>query len=133
MKPSEVLTIGKLAAAAGVNVETIRYYQRENLLEEPPKPTQGYRTYAVETVQRLYFIKRAKQLGFTLREIRDLLALGDGQCQQVQQMAAEKADEIVARIGDLKAMHQALTHLLEGCGQDQQRAAQCSLLSALKR
>ena len=134
MKATATLTIGRLAAAAGVGVgvETIRYYQRQGLLDEPQKPASGYRKYAAETVDRLHFIRRAKQLGFTLREIRDLLALGDGQCQQVQQIAREKAGEIARRIRDFEAMAAALQTLFEHCDTDQQRAAQCSLFAALR-
>ena len=129
----KAMTIGRLAKAAGVNVETIRYYQRQGLLAEPEKPSQGYRAYAPELVARLQFIKRAKQLGFTLREIRELLTLGDGQCREVQQLAQEKAGEIEARIRDLNAMLSALQTLLGHCDHDQQQAAQCSLLAALRR
>ncbi len=129
----KALTIGRLAKAAAVNVETIRYYQRQGLLPEPAKPAQGYRVYAPEMVARLEFIKRAKQLGFTLREIRDLLTLGDGQCREVQHLAREKADEIEARIRDLNAMLAALRALLSHCDHDQRQAAQCSLLAALRR
>ncbi len=132
MQRAETLTIGKLAAAAAVNVETIRYYQRQGLLEEPQKPLQGYRVYAPEMVERLHFIKRAKQLGFTLREIRELLTLGDGQCEQVQQIAREKAGEVQRRIAELKAMLAALQTLFEHCDADQRRAAQCSLFAALR-
>jgi len=127
------LTIGRLAKAAGVNVETIRYYQREGLLAEPEKPLQGYRVYPPETVARLHFIKRAKELGFTLREVRELLALGDGHCREVQQLAREKAGEIETRIHDLESMLSALRILLLRCGTEGQEAAQCGLLDALRR
>ncbi|MCY1268511.1 Mercuric resistance operon regulatory protein [compost metagenome] len=69
------LSIGKLAEAAGVNIETIRYYQRRGLLDEPPKPLSGYRCYLPEQVKRLRFIKRAQALGFTLGEVGALLTL----------------------------------------------------------
>lgn len=71
------LTIGKLANAAGVNVETIRFYERKGLITQPQKPIEGFRQYSSETLQRLYFIKRAQDLGFTLDEISSLLKLGD--------------------------------------------------------
>jgi len=73
------LTIGKVARAAGVNVETVRYYQRSGLVPEPPRPAGSVRRYSEQTVARLRFIKRAQELGFTLAEIRRLLALGDPQ------------------------------------------------------
>lgn len=133
MQHAETLTIGKLAAAAGVNVETIRYYQRQGLLEEPQKPLQGFRTYPPEVVDRLHFIRRAKQLGFTLREIRELLELGDEQCEQVQRIAREKANEVQRRIAEFEAMLAALQSLFEHCDADQRRAAQCSLFAALQQ
>ena len=127
------LTIGRLAKAAGVNVETIRYYQREGLLAEPEKPLQGYRVYPPETVARLHFIKRAKELGFTLREIRELLALGDGHCHEVQLLAQEKAGQIEARLRDLEAMLSALRDLLSRCGSEGEGATHCGLVDALKQ
>ena len=69
------LTIGKLAAAAGVNLQTVRYYQRRGLIDQPPKPSTGYRRYPRATVDRIRFIKRAQQLGFTLDDIEEMLAL----------------------------------------------------------
>ncbi len=75
---SKPLTIGFLAGAAEVNVETVRYYQRFGIIDEPLKPFDGYRVYPPETVGRIRFIKRAKQLGFSLKEISELLELGDG-------------------------------------------------------
>ena len=126
------LTIGRLARAAGVNVETIRYYQREGLLAEPEKPPQGYRVYPWETVARLHFIRRAKQLGFTLREIRDLLSLDEGHCREVRQLAREKAAEIESRIRDLDSMLKALHSLLERCDSSGQAEGRCGLLDALK-
>jgi MerR family mercuric resistance operon transcriptional regulator len=71
---SEALTIGRLAKSANVNVETVRYYQRVGLIKEPPKPPAGYRVYTGDTINRIRFIKRAQQLGFTLHEITELLA-----------------------------------------------------------
>ena len=77
---TETMTIGNLAKAAGVNVETIRYYQRIGLVDEPDKPAQGYRRYPASIIDRIRFIKRAQELGFRLNEIIDLLSLNDGNC-----------------------------------------------------
>ncbi|MDA3922919.1 MAG: MerR family transcriptional regulator [Salinisphaera sp.] len=77
-------TIGQLAAAAGVNRQTVRYYQRRGLLEQPPRPAHGYRRYEQAALERLRFIKRAQALGFTLDEIKHLLVLSDGRCAGVQ-------------------------------------------------
>ena len=83
-------TIGTLARAAGINVETVRYYSRRGLLKPPPKPAGGVRRYPPDTIDRLRFIKRAKQLGFTLTEIRELLAISVGNCQGVRARAERK-------------------------------------------
>jgi len=125
------LTIGKLATAAGVNVETIRYYQRLKLIIEPAKPAQGYRHYPAEYVLRVRFIKRAQQLGFTLKEIQELLELGDGQCQQVQQLAQVKLKKIRERITDLTAMHNALDSLLAQCQTNGADDAHCVLIESI--
>src|SRR5258707_15890276 len=85
------LTIGRVAAAAGVNVETIRYYQRRGLLEEPAKPLGGYRNYPTEMVKRIRFIKRAQALGFTLEDVAGLLQLNDTDaCAKTRHLAARK-------------------------------------------
>ena len=87
---ASVLTIGRLARRAGVNVETVRYYQRIGLVDEPGKPAEGFRTYAPEAVDRITFIKRAQALGFSLDEVRELLEIGDGHCADVCARAEEK-------------------------------------------
>lgn len=104
------LTIGKLAAA-DVNVETIRYYQRLNLISKPLRPIQGYRQYPAEFLLRIRFIKRGQHLGFTLKEIQELLDLGDGHCLGVQQLTAGKIKTIEERISALEAMRGALKDL----------------------
>jgi len=112
---NEDLTIGRLARAAGVNIETIRYYQRIGLLDEPSKPIQGYRKYPVESTDRIKFIKRAQQLGFSLREIQELIELGDGHCGDVMQRAQDKREKIETQINDLKALHDMLGTLINQC------------------
>ncbi|MDP6106829.1 MAG: heavy metal-responsive transcriptional regulator [Candidatus Brocadiia bacterium] len=87
------LTIGKVARQSGVGVETVRFYEREGLIEQPPRRPSGYRQYPQEAVLRLCFIRRAKQLGFSLREIKELLALrvgGSTSCSEVRQRAEAK-------------------------------------------
>jgi MerR family mercuric resistance operon transcriptional regulator len=110
------LTIGAVAKAAEVNVETIRYYQRLGLVEEPAKPLGGVRRYAKDAVDRVRFIKRAQQLGFSLDEIRRLLALGEAQsCGRARSLAEEKLGLVKARIADLQRMRAVLEELIARC------------------
>jgi len=112
---SQNMTIGRLAEAAGVNVETIRYYQRIGLISEPIKPQQGFRKYQHRTLEQIIFIKRAQQLGFSLQEIADLLELGDGHCRDVRKRAEKKRDKIEGQIRDLRALQDTLTQLINAC------------------
>lgn len=124
-------TIGKVARAAGVNVETVRYYQRSGLVPEPPRPAGSVRRYSDETVARLRFIKRAQELGFTLAEIRRLLALGEPQsCQRARALAAEKLELVRARIADLERMRAVLDSLIERCDATRGRVA-CPIIETL--
>lgn len=109
------LTIGRLARVAGVNVETVRYYQRVGLIHEPPRPPEGYRRYSPDTVDRIRFIKRAQKLGFSLGDISELLELGDGRCADVRARAEQKNAQIEAQIRDLEAMRDTLEKLIRAC------------------
>lgn len=110
------LTIGRLADEAGVNVETIRYYQRRGLMTEPDKPTNGHRRYASDAIKRVRFIKRAQVLGFTLDEVGSLLELDQARaCDETRELAAHKLQVIEEKLVDLKAMRKALTALLHQC------------------
>lgn len=117
--PPKILTIGFLAKAADVNVETIRYYQRIKLINEPEKPLSGFRSYPTETLKRIKFIKRAQQLGFSLKEVAELLELGGSesidQCADVRQRAELKVDNIDQQIKDLQNLRSTLTQLIESC------------------
>ena len=123
-------TIGALARLAGVNVETVRYYSRRGLLAVPRKPAGGVRRYPAETVARMHFIRRAKQLGFTLTEIRELLTLGDGDCRDVRDRAERKRAQIEAQLRDLNALKKTLDRLIISCRGDRQ-AAPCPIIAAL--
>lgn len=113
---SDSLTIGILAKRGGVNVETIRYYQRRALLEEPSKPSGGFRRYPEESVKRVLFIKRAQTLGFTLEEIQSLLALDERKaCLETREIAAHKLDLIAQKIADLSKMRKSLARLVRSC------------------
>jgi MerR family mercuric resistance operon transcriptional regulator len=127
------LTIGKVARAAGVNVETVRYYQRSGLVAEPPRPPGGVRRYSAQTVARLRFIRRAQELGFTLAEIRRLLALGDPQsCGKARALAAEKLSVIRARMADLDRMRGVLEALIGRCDARRGKVA-CPIIETLAR
>ncbi|QNI38035.1 Hg(II)-responsive transcriptional regulator [Edaphobacter albus] len=112
----ENLTIGMLAKRGGVNVETIRYYQRRGLLQEPLKPYTGFRQYPPQSVRRIRFIKRAQSLGFTLEEIHGLLALDERRaCRETRGMAAHKLELIEEKLADLSTMKKALSRLVRAC------------------
>jgi MerR family mercuric resistance operon transcriptional regulator len=110
------LTIGILAKRGGVNVETIRYYQRRALLAEPLKPSGGFRRYPEESVKRVLFIKRAQGLGFTLEEIQGLLTLDEQKaCMETRGIAAHKLELIALKIADLSKMKRSLARLVRSC------------------
>lgn len=125
------LSIGSLAKAARVNVETIRYYQRRGLVDEPPKPVDGHRRYAASAAARVRFIKRAQQLGFTLEEIKDLLLLEDGQdCREARLLAQRKLGLIEERIADLARMRRSLKGLIALCAEGR-RPRSCPIIATL--
>ncbi len=112
------LTIGQLARMAQVNVETIRYYERRGLMPEPPRRDSGYRQYADPDVTRIKFIKRAQTLGFTLKEISELLSLRvdpNTTCGDVKRRAEVKIADMEEKIKDLQRMKKALTKLASTC------------------
>jgi len=127
---SSTLTIGRLARAANVNVETVRYYQRVGLVREPVKPFEGFRVYPLETVDRIRFIKRAQKLGFSLQDIAHLLELGDGHCDDVREQAEAKLTKIEAQIKDLQAMRKALKKLVTECRSGKHRG-HCPIVQSL--
>ncbi|TBR76553.1 MAG: Hg(II)-responsive transcriptional regulator [Burkholderiaceae bacterium] len=125
------LTIGGLADEAGVNVETIRYYQRRGLMPEPDRPTYGYRRYGPDTVKRVRFIKRAQALGFTLEEIGGLLELDEAHaCVETRELAAHKLQTIETKLADLAAMRKALMTLLRQCDAGAMKG-NCPIIHAL--
>jgi len=131
MKQHDHLTIGQLARAAQVNVETIRYYQRKGLLQEPEKPPEGYRRYPATTLRQIDIIKRAQRVGFTLREISQLLSLGQGHCQDIRRLAEQKIAKIEQQLVDLQGMKETLVHLSNQCSEDLDQAQRCLLLDNL--
>jgi MerR family mercuric resistance operon transcriptional regulator len=127
------LSISQLAKRAGVNLETIRYYERRSLLPEPPRRASGYRQYPPDAVARIRFIKRAQELGFSLNEIAELLSLRvDAQtaCNEVQQLAETKVTTVEQKLETLQRMKQILTDLLHNC-RTRQPTSECPILAAL--
>ena len=125
------LTIGRLADEAGVNVETIRYYQRRGLMAEPNRPASGHRRYPPDAIRRVRFIKRAQLLGFTLDEVGSLLELDEaGTCAETRELTARKLQVIEKKLADLKAMRKALTALLRQCAAGATKG-NCPIIHAL--
>ena len=128
---SKPLTIGVLARDSGVNLETIRFYERSGLLPAPQRSPSGYRHYQEQDVRRLRFIRRGRELGFSLEEIRSLLELAahpESPCESADQMVREHLDAIETRIRDLQNMCAELSKLA-GCHSG--HAEHCRLLEAL--
>lgn len=127
-----MMRIGKVAAEAGVNIQTLRYYERRGLVPEPQRGNSGYRAYDPDTVRLVRFIKRAQELGFTLREIEDLIELRQSPRRgaEVRAVAAAKVEDIERRIRQLKAMRKALGGLIEACDCED-GAPTCPIIEAL--
>jgi MerR family mercuric resistance operon transcriptional regulator len=129
---SKTLTIGVLAEAAGVNVETIRFYQRKGLMQEPDRPLGGIRRYGDSDLARVRFIKSAQRLGFSLEEIAQLLKLEDGShCTEAREQAEHKLADVRARLADLQRIEGALQNLVERCCATSGQV-QCPLIAALQ-
>ena len=112
------ISIGQVARQAGVGVETIRFYEREGLLEEPARGVSGYRQYTEQVVNRIHFIKRAQRLGFSLKEITDLLLLrvdAETSCEEVKQRTEAKIAEVERKLVELQRMRQALLQVASLC------------------
>jgi MerR family mercuric resistance operon transcriptional regulator len=128
------MTIGQMARSAGASVETIRFYEREGLLEHPARSASGYRNYPPEAVARLRMIRQAKELGFSLNEIKELLALrvAPGKsCSDVRARTERKIADIDQRIAALKRMKAALARLAAACA-GRGPTSECPILEALE-
>lgn len=127
-----MLTISKLAHEAGVNVETIRFYQRRGLLAEPEKPLGGIRRYGQGDVARVLFIKAAQRIGFTLDEIEQLLDLDDGMhCSEARAIAEHKLGIVREKLADLRRIETALARLVSRC-EASRGQVNCPLIDALQ-
>ena len=129
------LTISKTARRAGVGVETIRFYERKGLIEQPLKPRDGgYRTYSNEIVKKIRFIRHAQELGFSLREIEELLNLRAdprSDCADVRERASEKLQEVERKIAHLQKMGSALNKVIAACP-SQGALDGCSIIEAME-
>lgn len=134
MNNDERLRIGQVAAHAGVKLQTLRFYERRGLVPPPPRqPSSGYRTYPRDTVRLVRFIKQAQGLGFTLREVEELLRLrarSSTPCLDVEVTAKAKLDDIDHKIRQLLSIRAALAPLAEACSKN--RAPTCPLLESLE-
>jgi MerR family mercuric resistance operon transcriptional regulator len=129
---TEALTIGMLAEAAGVNVETIRFYQRKGLLQEPERPLGGIRRYGDAHRARVSFIKSAQRLGFSLDEIGDLLKLEDGShCTEAREQAERKLADVRAKLTDLRRIETVLEELVQRCSAARGQV-RCPMIQALQ-
>ena len=128
-----ILTVGQLAKKAQVNVETIRYYERRRLIPEPFRSESGYRHYSQDSIARIQFIKNAQELGFSLKEVSELLSLRvdpNTSCAEVKKMAEVKITDIQEKIHALQRIKEALTKLRASC-QGRGPAGKCPILEAL--
>jgi len=129
----KTLSIGQVARRTGVGVETVRFYEREGLLEEPPRRASGYRQYPEEAVKRIHFIKRAQKLGFSLKEIAELLMLrvdGHTTCEELKQHTEAKLAEVEQKMLELQRMRHALLQVAALCTGEGPASA-CPMLEAL--
>jgi MerR family mercuric resistance operon transcriptional regulator len=130
-KQAKTLTIGLLAEAARVNVETIRFYQRKGLIREPDRPLGGIRRYSNSDLVRVRFIKSAQRLGFNLEEVGELLKLEDGsQCSAAREQAERKLKDVRVKIADLQRIEIVLEDLVQRCN-DAGRNISCPMIQAL--
>jgi MerR family transcriptional regulator, copper efflux regulator len=129
------MKIGEIAKRSGIGIETIRYYERERLLLEPERRPSGYRQYDESTVERLEYIRRAKELGFTLAEIRELLELSfaaHAGCDHIRQRAEAKVTDIEGKIRNLQQMKRSLGKIVECC-RGKNSTEECPLVHKTKR
>ncbi len=135
MENSVRLTIGALAQAADVGVETVRFYERKGLLPEPPRAPSGYRQYPRDSVDRLRFIRRAQRLGFSLHEISELLELRVDEvaaCGTVEARAQEKLVEVAGKIAELRSIEAALVRLVAAC-EAREPTSDCPILEEFEQ
>lgn len=130
------LKIGELAEQTDTSAETLRYYETEGLIPEPRRSESGYRLYTQLDVDRVHFIRRARAMGFSLKEVSELLSLrvdkSHSTCGEVKSLAEHKLDAIDEKIAELQKMKVALTRITEACVGGDESAVHCTILSALE-
>jgi len=130
------MKIGQLAKTVNIDIQTLRYYEAQGLLNEPQRLKNGYRNYPSRSIQRLQFIKKAKLVGFTLKEIKDLLEIqitkDEHTCQEVKNFTQIKLNEINKKIDELNNIKTALQRIHTSCCGGDETAAHCSILQALE-
>lgn len=132
MSPVKGISIGEVAKRTELGVETIRFYEREGLIEEPPRKVSGYRQYPEDVIDRIRFIRRAKDLGFSLKEIRELLELlknNQATEQEVKKIAEAKVKELTQKASEIETMKATLESVIAKCGNGP--AASCALYQYL--
>ncbi|PIE24242.1 MAG: Zn(2+)-responsive transcriptional regulator [Neptuniibacter caesariensis] len=131
------MQIGELAQQCGVSVDTVRYYEKQQLLLPTGRSTGGYRQFGQQAKHQLSFIIKAKALGFTLKEIKELLTIkispDSFECAEVKAMADAKLERIESKIKELQHMHQALTHISGQCCGGNEPATGCSIIDLISR
>lgn len=132
MKPKDGLPIGELSKQSSVNIETIRYYEKIGVMPAPRRNANGYRVYSADHLRRLNFVRRSRQLGFSLDEIRGLLRLVDGDaytCAQVRELTLDHLVEIRRKITDLKRLKRGMEEMAAQCSGE--RTPECAIIDAL--
>jgi MerR family transcriptional regulator, copper efflux regulator len=127
-------SIGQLAKSTGIGIEAVRFYERKGLIPKPPRRPSGYRQFPQKTLERLLFIGRAKELGFSLAEIKDLLSLRinkQASCKKVKQRASLKLESIEEKLKTLKRMKKVLKSLIADCDEEAP-TSQCPILDSLE-
>lgn len=131
----DLVKIGELAKRTQISVETLRYYEKEKLLQPELRTGSGYRLYSAKDEHRLNFVLHAKKVGFSLAEIKELLELrlnkDKHSCEEVKNYTGEKIAEVEAKIADLQTMHSALNSLYKACCGGPEKATNCAILSSL--
>ncbi|MEP2235743.1 helix-turn-helix domain-containing protein [Hyphomonas sp.] len=128
------MRIGELAKATGTKAETIRYYEREGILPAADRTDSNYRDYSDEHLATLIFVRRARALGFTMAQVRELLALSDHEdkpCRDVDQLVQRQLGEVTRKIADLTSLQDELQHMLRSCQAD--RIGECRIVESLAR